>query len=247
MRPALRLFAAVRGSIEPGAPTGLTGLVTHPAPRSTLMYLYSTTLTKLQHIPESSVYRQSVEALTKKRLAIVEAQTAPGHFAWLDTMRLRITEFQEQQKAAGLPVQGDNLQYEGNEYFLASLGSTEIDEREVEWDGEPVVEPTLEGPRSAEELAKEDAQIQKFSKTEEEKQRFRLKLDPEPLLSRDQIEDIENKIGGGLIEEVIQVAQGELKLVDTMIESKAWESLIEPAPEGQWSYFERGLTHTTTQ
>lgn len=36
------------------------------------------------------------------------------------------------------------------------------------------------------------------------------------------IEDIENKIGGGLIEEVIQVAQGELKLVDTMIESKAY-------------------------
>lgn len=35
------------------------------------------------------------------------------------------------------------------------------------------------------------------------------------------IEDIENKIGGGLIEEVIQVAQGELKLADTMIESKA--------------------------
>lgn len=101
-------------------------------------------------------------------------------------MRFRITEFQEKQKAAGLPVQGENLQYEGNQYFLASLGSTEVDEREIEWDGEPVVEPTLEGPRSAEELAREDAQIQKFAKTEEEKQRFRLKLDPEPLLSREQ-------------------------------------------------------------
>jgi hypothetical protein len=31
---------------------------------------------------------------------------------------------------------------------------------------------------------------------------------------------MENKIGGGLIEEVIQVAEGELKLVDTMVESK---------------------------
>jgi len=127
------------------------------------------------------------------------------------------------------------------------LGSREIDEREVEWDDEPVVEPTLEGPRSDAELAKEQAQIDKFSKTENERQRFRLKLDPEPLLTRDQIEGIENKIEGGLIEEVIQVAQGELKLVDTMIESKAWESLTEQAPEGQWSYFERGLTHTTTQ
>ena len=140
MRPALRLFAAVRGTIEPGTPTGLTGLLTHPAPRSTLMYLYSTTLTKLQKIPESSVYRQSVEALTKKRLAIVEAQTAPGHYAWLDTMRYRIDEFQRAQKAAGLDTKAENLQYAGNEFFLASLGSREVDEREIEWDNEPVVE-----------------------------------------------------------------------------------------------------------
>jgi NADH dehydrogenase (ubiquinone) 1 alpha subcomplex subunit 5 len=150
------------------------------------MYLYSTTLMKLQQIPESSVYRQSVEALTKKRLAIVEAQTAPGHYAWLDTMRYRITEFQEKQKAAGLETMAENLKYEGNEFYLASLGSREIDEREVEWDDEPVVEPTLEGPRSGAELAKEQAQIDKFAKTEEEKQRFRLKLDPEPLLTREQ-------------------------------------------------------------
>ena len=34
------------------------------------------------------------------------------------------------------------------------------------------------------------------------------------------VEDVENQIGGGLIEEVIQVAEGELKLVDEMIKSK---------------------------
>lgn len=34
------------------------------------------------------------------------------------------------------------------------------------------------------------------------------------------IEELENKIGAGLIEEVVQVAEGELKLVDTMIQSK---------------------------
>ena len=34
------------------------------------------------------------------------------------------------------------------------------------------------------------------------------------------IAEIENKIGAGLIEEVIQVAEGELKLVDTMTEAK---------------------------
>ena len=31
---------------------------------------------------------------------------------------------------------------------------------------------------------------------------------------------MENQIGAGLIEEVIQVAEGELKLVDVMTESK---------------------------
>jgi len=31
---------------------------------------------------------------------------------------------------------------------------------------------------------------------------------------------IESQIGAGLLEEVIQVAEGELKLVDTMTESK---------------------------
>lgn len=35
------------------------------------------------------------------------------------------------------------------------------------------------------------------------------------------IEELENKIGAGLIEEVIQVAEGELHLVHTMIEAKA--------------------------
>lgn len=34
------------------------------------------------------------------------------------------------------------------------------------------------------------------------------------------IADLENKIGAGLIEEVIAVAEGEHQLVDTMIESK---------------------------
>ncbi len=34
------------------------------------------------------------------------------------------------------------------------------------------------------------------------------------------ISALENKIGAGLIEEVIQVAEGELKLVDTMVQAK---------------------------
>jgi NADH dehydrogenase (ubiquinone) 1 alpha subcomplex subunit 5 len=34
------------------------------------------------------------------------------------------------------------------------------------------------------------------------------------------ISDIENKIGAGLIEEVIAVAEGEHKLVDTLIQAR---------------------------
>ncbi len=36
------------------------------------------------------------------------------------------------------------------------------------------------------------------------------------------INEMENRIGAGLIEEVIQVAEGELKLLDTMLESKMY-------------------------
>lgn len=34
------------------------------------------------------------------------------------------------------------------------------------------------------------------------------------------IEELESTLGAGLIEEVVQVAEGELQLVDTMIENK---------------------------
>lgn len=69
---------------------------------------------------------------------------------------------------------------------------------------------------------------------------------------------METKIGAGLIEEVIQVAEGELKLVDVMTQAKVyvlfslipflptlltvmirWEDLEEKPVEGQWTYFER--------
>lgn len=69
--------------------------------------------------------------------------------------------------------------------------------------------------------------------------------------------EIEDKIGAGLIEEVIDVAQGELNLVDTMeknqvyvssrpvrhhkpiLNNHRWEDLEEKPVEGQWVYFER--------
>jgi NADH dehydrogenase (ubiquinone) 1 alpha subcomplex subunit 5 len=54
-------------------PTGITGVHHISQPRPWLVYLYTTTLDALKGIPEHAVYRQSVEALTRKRLNIVES------------------------------------------------------------------------------------------------------------------------------------------------------------------------------
>lgn len=111
-----------------GNPTGITGLYQHPNPRPALISLYNHTLKVLdQKFPKESVYKQSVEALTKNRLAIVENE--------------EITE------------------------------------------------------------------------------------------------NIENKIGGGLIEEIVIQAHEELQLAKELAELKVWEELEEKPLEDQWVYF----------
>ena len=88
MRNSLRLLAQVKPGrfLEANTPTGLTGLTTHPAPRPALILTYKQTLDKLQQLPASSVYRQSTEALTKNRLAIIEAAKPAGYDEWLSKM-----------------------------------------------------------------------------------------------------------------------------------------------------------------
>ncbi|ODV67781.1 NADH-ubiquinone oxidoreductase [Hyphopichia burtonii NRRL Y-1933] len=111
-----------------GYPTGLTGLYQHPNPRPALISLYNHTLKVLnQKYPQQSVYRQSVEALTRNRLNVVE--------------------------------------------------NNEI------------------------------------------------------------TEEIENKIGGGLIEEILIQANDELNLVNELAELKVWEELEEKPLDDQWVYF----------
>ena len=96
MRITSRLLAAVKpvrsAVLEVGAPTGLTGLRTHRAPRSTLIYLYSATLDRLQKLPESSVYRQSTENLTRHRLNLVEATTPEGLDDWQTRLQKQVEE-----------------------------------------------------------------------------------------------------------------------------------------------------------
>ncbi len=94
MRAAARLLANVKPSqfLEVGAPTGLTGLLTHPSPRSTLLYHYHSTLDKLKQIPESSVYRQSTEALTKHRLKVIEDSKPEGWDQWQEKISKLVRE-----------------------------------------------------------------------------------------------------------------------------------------------------------
>ncbi|KAL8746615.1 MAG: hypothetical protein Q9190_001394 [Brigantiaea leucoxantha] len=221
MRPTPSSLA----SLTPHVPTGLTGLFTHPLPRPHLLYLYTTTLTRLRHLPDHSVYRQSTEALTNHRLNIVRSVKPPGYQEWA-------------KRAEALLEQHPNLlDGKGIGWQIGEKGQLG-DEREqaMEWDGERIV-VTPEGTRSQEEragqvdaLTSEDGEG--GDETEAEILGQKPEWEPEPSLEKEQVMELEERIGQGLIEEVIRVAQGELKLVDTMLEHKVWEELEEHAPEG---------------
>ncbi|WKX89652.1 hypothetical protein Q1695_008922 [Nippostrongylus brasiliensis] len=47
---------------------------------------------------------------------------------------------------------------------------------------------------------------------------------------------LKEKIGMGQIEEVIEQAEYELEVARAILESKAWEALVEEAPKGQWNW-----------
>ncbi|KAJ3475662.1 hypothetical protein NLI96_g11687 [Meripilus lineatus] len=52
--------------------TSITGLNVHPNPLPELKQTYEATLSALAAIPATSVYRQGVEALTQRKLSIIE-------------------------------------------------------------------------------------------------------------------------------------------------------------------------------
>ncbi|KAK5012947.1 ETC complex I subunit conserved region-domain-containing protein [Cryomyces antarcticus] len=242
MRASLRLLASVKPVkyLEAGAPTGLTGLFTHPTPRSALIYLYSSTLDKLKRLPEHSAYRTATEALTKQRLSIIEAVKPDGYEEWQKRINEQVAENPEAFSTYGIGVKHEH----SGRQFVTTRAESGADEREEEWDGEVIEAPALEGPRSSKERAGQAADSSQPREVLEMKD---FKLEKEPPLTAQQISDIEVQIGAGLIEEVIQVAEGEHMLVNTMLESKVWEELEEKPTEGQWTYYERGANVGTTQ
>ncbi|KAI9714679.1 MAG: hypothetical protein M1812_006344 [Candelaria pacifica] len=244
MRATTRLFARVKLGrfLEPNTPTGLTGLFTHPAPRSQLIYLYSSTLDKLKALPESSVYRQSAESLTRHRLKIIESVKPEGLAEWSERAKKQIAEHPEvfNTPEGGVPHDGGKhvKDVRDGRSFVTTYLQQETDERLEEWDGEEADGPELEGTRTTRDRAGQ----RKFGMKRPGSDRKTVEWETEPPLDRNQISDIETQLASGLIEEVIQIAEGELKLVDVMAANKVWEELEEKPAPGQWEYFERG-TH----
>ncbi|KOS21520.1 NADH-ubiquinone oxidoreductase 29.9 kDa subunit [Escovopsis weberi] len=220
MRPTVRALARY---LEAGTPTGLTGLWTHSTPRSTLLYLYNSTLQRLQSIPETSLYRQSVEAVTKHRLALVEKTAPPGHEQWAARAKELLSKNNGRFRVTGGPSEGSGAQVVklGDRVFVVGIRREAGDVRVQEWNGDE----------------DDNAELDNILTPGEEHEE--IEWQDEPQLTAEQVQELEGQIGAGLIEEVIQVAEGELQLVETMIEGKVWEDLEEKPQPGQWTYFER--------
>lgn len=153
MRRTLRQLATVKPSqyLEAGAPTGLTGLPTHPSPRSSLLYTYSRTLDKLSQFPETSLYRQSTEALTKHRMSIVSAIEPEGLAAWNATTKKIMSEhpgvFGTESNVDGnvVSVAGKlTTETHSGKTFLTSEPENLTEDPEQEWDGEVAIKGGVE-------------------------------------------------------------------------------------------------------
>lgn len=173
MKAAARLLANVKAGkfLEPGAPTGLTGLVTHPSPRSTLLYHYHATLDKLQKIPESSVYRQSTEALTRHRLKIIEESKPKGWDQWMEHIQMKIHDDPEAFRF---------VQTSGGTNIIAPRNQDVDDRLKIaEWDGE-AVNNFPEGIRSAAQRRPYVERMKGDKDYKPERKMYRIKIDPEP-------------------------------------------------------------------
>jgi NADH dehydrogenase (ubiquinone) 1 alpha subcomplex subunit 5 len=193
MRRTFRQLAAVKPTryLEPGAPTGLTGLFTHPAPRSRLVYLYSSTLEKLSQFPTSSLYRQSTEALTKHRLEIITAAVPEGHAEWSERVKKTIAEHPEVFNTPEGAVPHDANKHvkvsKGGKLFVVSQVEREVDDLKEEWDNEQDTVGFSAGGMSEEDAARGiDVGDQERPGSDTKT----VQLEKEPQLTADQYVDI---------------------------------------------------------
>lgn len=80
LRQAAHQATVAASSHIPRTKTSLpiVGLAVHQAPLPSLLHTYQSTLSLLQQIPASAVYRQSVEAITKERADVVRSLGGKG-------------------------------------------------------------------------------------------------------------------------------------------------------------------------
>ena len=176
MRASTRLLAQASKYLEAGIPTGLTGLFTHPQPRTALLYTYQTTLEKLKQFPESSVYRQSTEALTKHRLSIIESVRPEGLEAWQERVKAVVDADPQAYRKYGTQADAklQNIVWKHD----ISRGA-EVSESGVE----PISKPLPEGIRTEQERA---GQAEAFSRDLKLEASQLPRIEPEPPLNVDQ-------------------------------------------------------------
>ena len=181
MRSSLRLLARYH---QAGLPTGLTGLRTHAHPRSTLLTVYRTTLDHLQKLPESSLYRQSTEALTKQRLAFVERAVPAGYEEWESRARKVMADNPAKFSPATdkLTSPGMTTVHIGGRTYFTPEKITLRDVRDEEWDGEGDQGAVLEGQR----LGAEKEEQVRTEKAKAEAETPVKGLENEPQLTIDQ-------------------------------------------------------------
>jgi NADH dehydrogenase (ubiquinone) 1 alpha subcomplex subunit 5 len=189
MRRTLRLLANVKPVryLEAGNPTGLTGLYTHSSPRSSLLFLYSSTLEKLEKFPESSLYRKSVEAQTKHRMAIVEAAEPPGYKEWVQRAQKIVEENPDEFSiATSAKVDGASAVkvISGGSVFIHRTDPQPKDVRYNEWDGERDEDDGTEGLRGPEE--RETPTVDAYYDRKPLEIPNKVKWEPEPQMTADQ-------------------------------------------------------------
>lgn len=183
MRRTARLLASVKPAryLEADTPTGLTGLLTHPTPRPTLIYVYSSTLEKLKALPSSSLYRQSTEALTNHRLKIVQSTIPEGFEEWKVRSNKLIEENPEvfdPKHPEYTPSRHHTVSANGQSFVETKIGTS----TRLEWDGEEDKGPVLEGSRTLRERADQSELLQQRPSSDTK----RFTWEPEPSLNADQ-------------------------------------------------------------
>lgn len=110
-------------------------------------------MSKLQALPETSMYRQSVEAVTKHRMGLVEKIVPPGYEEWAAKAKELVNKNSAQFRVASGRIDGSEVRTVklGDKIFVVGRKHEDVDERIEEWDGEADEGAELEGIRTAKE------------------------------------------------------------------------------------------------